>query len=510
MYFFALFAQDNVRINKISIFTDGNSYIEKTINLTPKNNEFIITDALVPRARFGTLLITDKENSIKNLKSYLDSIRTPKLLKVLNTSLYADMLKANLNKRVTIASEEKIREGEIVELIYSSYGNITHVLLQEGSKYDLIRIQDIISISFPSKPMVPYSKIPSKESYAANDKNELKLNLMLEFDNSKPKEVYMNYLQRGISWTPFYYLELDDNRNRAKLTLKAEVINDSEEIKETDIHLFIGEPNFKYSSHLTDLVDFKNLLNPNYDAGRSQPGLSNSYSLNEAVAISGYAHNQNRVKNYQDYYVYKVENESLKKNSRAHYHLFETELEYRHIYVCDLLNINHQINSNRKEENKIYHNIHFVNTTENLMGKGSVTIIDDTDQQYIPLAQSKIEYTPSGAIGLIEITESPEIEVLEKEEVLESDEKKIQFFNRSYRRTRIRAVVKIKNYKDEKIEIKLRKEVFGDVMEDSSFSILEKKEKYYLPNAINQLEWNLYVNPGEEKKLVYEYEYFRS
>ena len=504
-----LAAQEDVKTKKISIFTDGNSFVEKTFKLTPNKGKFTLKGDLVPKARFGTLLVQDKDNSIETIKSFVDTIRTPNLISSVKTASYQDILKANLNKLVTVITKERIRTGEVTEIVYRDSSYPTHVLFKERSHYDLIRISDIINLSFPTKPIIPVAERKEKYPRYKEEEKDVKLNLLLEFEDSDPKEVSLKYLQKGVSWTPFYYLELDDEKSIANFILKGEVINDSEEIKDSALDLFIGEPNFAYSSYLTDLVDFKHLLDPSYDAPPSTNvrAIRATGLLNEA---SAYSPNQNKSpKNYHDFYVYTLENESLPMNSRAHYTLFEQELKYKHVYQCDLLNINHQRNTQQKKDNKVYHSLKYVNNTGNLLGEGPVTIIDNSEAEYVPLAQSKLEYTPSKATGLIKITETPEIEILQKEEVINVEKDRIEFWGYSYKKVRINVVVKVNNYKDENIDLILRQEVFGEVEGNSSFIIVDRKEKYYLPNAINQLEWNLQLKPGEKKEVTYQYEYLR-
>lgn len=504
-----LAGQEDVKTKKISIFTDGNSFVEKTIKLTPDKDKFTLKGDLVPKARFGMLLVQDKDNSIETIKSFVDTIRTPNLISSVKTASYQDILKANLNKLVTITTNEGLKTGEVTEIVYRDGSYPTHILFKERSHYDLIRINDIVNLSFPTKPVVPVAERKEKyPHYNREEEKEVKLNLLLEFADSDPKEISMKYLQRGVSWSPFYYLELNDPTSTASLTLKAEVINDSEGIKDADIDLFIGEPNFAYSSYLTDLMDFKHLLNPSYDAPPSTNvrAIRATALLNEA---SAYSPNQKKSpKNYHDFYVYTLENESLPMNSRAHYTLFEQELKYKHVYQCDLVNINHQRNTQQKKDNKVYHSLKFVNNTGNLLGEGPVTIIDNSEAEYVPLEQSKLEYTPSKATGLIKIAETPEVEILQKEEVINVEKDRTEFWGYSYKKVRISDVVKVNNYKDEKIDLILRQEVFGEVDPNPSFTLLDRKEKYYIPNAINHLEWNLQLKPGEKQEVTYEYEYF--
>ena len=52
------------------------------------------------------------------------------------------------------------------------------------------------------------------------------------------------------------------NEKKAELLLQAEIINDAEDLMNTDIDLVLGTPKFKFDMYLTDLLDYKNILDP--------------------------------------------------------------------------------------------------------------------------------------------------------------------------------------------------------------------------------------------------------
>ncbi len=76
-----LFGQETITFQRVSIFTDGNAFVEKSMRVTPENGAFILKHNLVPKARLGTLSLSSKDGSIKSIKSFVDTIHTPVLLK---------------------------------------------------------------------------------------------------------------------------------------------------------------------------------------------------------------------------------------------------------------------------------------------------------------------------------------------------------------------------------------------------------------------------------------------
>ena len=150
------------------------------------------------------------------------------------------------------------------------------------------------------------------------------------------------------------------------MILQGEIINDAEDLDLTDIDLVLGTPNFKYNMYLTDLLDYNHILNPFYE--NQNPAYANrQYAAEYAIpliskdeTVSGYQQEEDGQQH--DFYIHKLHNISLKKNSRGLFKILDIEVAYRHIYECDLIALkdpNNNYNQNNKEpENKVYHIYH--------------------------------------------------------------------------------------------------------------------------------------------------------
>ena len=92
------------------------------------------------------------------------------------------------------------------------------------------------------------------------------------------------YLSRNLNWTPTYLIELVDEE-KARLTLRAEVINNTEDIENTNVNFVVGVPNFKDANQYSSLVDLA--LNELSSRGLIQP---QAFSNRAAVQTYDYAY----------------------------------------------------------------------------------------------------------------------------------------------------------------------------------------------------------------------------
>jgi hypothetical protein len=53
----------------------------------------------------------------------------------------------------------------------------------------------------------------------------------------------MGYLEHGLGWTPSYLVSLQDDKT-AQITMQAVLVNDAEDLKDTDFFFMAGVPNF--------------------------------------------------------------------------------------------------------------------------------------------------------------------------------------------------------------------------------------------------------------------------
>ncbi|NOX46918.1 MAG: DUF2642 domain-containing protein [Chlorobi bacterium] len=501
-----LFSQSGLNVDKVTVFTDANSYVQKSGAIEAKNGVYELSGEQLPPARFGTLEITDNENTILNITS---SIKPREYnTKPTNINTAQDLLLQNKGINLEIKTAQKNISGELLE-VFPDY------IVIKGDKTILVKTADILSFSFDSEPVFIYTPKPKKQikpmGIHGNKINE-DATLTIHFSSDGTKNINLKYLQKGLSWSPMYTLKLLDGKV-ANLILQAEVINDVEDLKMANIDLVLGTPNFKYDMYLTDLLDYSNILDPFYENTRNGSSRSSYLSAFKIplIAKEDTWHNTQKTDEQQhDFYVHKLNDISLKKNSRGLYKVLDTEITYRHIYECDLIELDYENHNYRRNEdipkNIVYHSLLIENKSDVLFGAGSVLVVDGSNDLELPLAQNKLDYIPPKSEGTIKLTENHEIEISHKETITNKSASRFEFWGRYYFKATIKGSVKIKNLKSENIEIAVRDFINGEVINvGSNGEILYQKQPVYSPNSESKVKWTLDVKPGEEKEITYSY-----
>ena len=498
-----LFSQNGIETKKLVIFTDGNSYVVKEGMINTQNKYFVLEKDQLPIPRYGTLFIKDADNSLKYVSSNIE-----KELNGVESNNIITILTKNIGKNLEIQTESELISGKLAN-VFPGY------IIINSDKETIIKIDNILSFKFLEAIIISSNNdkpITTKkyDNYGREIKNDnIKSKVKLHFDSEGQKSIHMSYLQKGVSWNPNYRLNLN-SKNKALLSLQAEIINDIEEFKETEIELVVGKPNFKYHEYLTDLIDFNNTLNPYYEKPQNNNNYYNSGTLLDEVVITN--NNQKQTK-FHDFQVHKLTKISLDKNSRAIFNIFEKKVPYKHIYECELkpqnFNNSYHNNRNNEEANIVYHSIQIENTTNSLLSKGSVFIFEDTNSSNRPIAQSKMAFIPEEAQGTIKLTENNEIEINRNEKITKRQEEEIEFWGRDYYKAHIEGTIKIVNYNKQKIELHINSEINGELKGiNQQLEIISQKQPFHSPNYQSKVKWKIFLEAGETKEIKYNYEVF--
>jgi len=506
-----LVSQSPFKVDKVTIFTDANAYIHKSGTVSTENGTYEISGDNLPVARFGTLEITDNENTLLHV---ISSVKPPEVEnKSTNATNSKMLLSQNKGISLEIETDTQVILGELID-VYTD-----HLILktEKTGKVVMVKIEDINSFTFNSEPtflktQTNQNKVNIQLGVRGQDNNKYTV-LNLHFSSDGQKDLSLKYLQKGLSWSPMYTLRLV-NEKKAGLILQAEIINDAEDLNVTDIHLVLGTPNFKYDEYLTDLIDYNNILDPYFES--THPGSTRNLYLAEYKiplisrdeTISGSKKKEDEQQH--DFYIHKLNYISLKKNSRGLFKILDTEVAYRHIFECDLISLDYQNNRNRRNEddvqNTIYHSILIDNNSDVMFGRGSVLVVDGAQESELPLAQNTLEYIPPRSEGIIKITENHEIQISHKEKIIARSTNKIEFWGRDYFEAKIEGTVTVKNLKSENIEILIRNILHGKLDNiGTKGEIVYQRQPLYSPNYKSKVKWTLQLKPGEEKELIYQY-----
>ena len=248
------FAQDvekDFKTNSISIFKNGSAFFLKSGTVKTQDGNYLINEN-IPSALFGTLWIHSPKGELKHISSYTENIQKQMQKRAQN---FEEMLSLNIEKKVKLhIGKDEIVEGTVEE-IENKKDTLTNLNLlfpnavitfKTSDKWLTLKTSEIRRIEFLEKPNQLF------EYQTKEDKPVVKI----EFNTKKTDQALnLMYLENGLSWSPNYLIELIDDKT-ANLTLRSEVVNDAENIKNTEINFVVGIPNFRFANKLSSLVDF--------------------------------------------------------------------------------------------------------------------------------------------------------------------------------------------------------------------------------------------------------------
>ncbi|NJN24502.1 MAG: hypothetical protein HC819_00125 [Cyclobacteriaceae bacterium] len=503
LLFFPIFCQgqdEDLKTSSVSIFSDGNAFYVKDGIIAPTGGKYFFYNEKIPQARYGTLWFASSTSALLAFKSYNDTTLSVATRTIKDLS---ELLSLNLEKKATL----KLQESELTGIIkgvefQKGAATLVHVLTDD-QRWVSLKPEEIKMAGFEEKPLI--SKMDSIKKPTKT--------LELTF-KEKGKEVplKMMYLQKGLSWNPFYYLQIKTGQS-AQITMRAEVINDAEHIHDARLNLVVGEANFKYAEKMAGLVKFNKILDPsaeadnrnfyNYDMDISEVILQQPAKRSfEAQIIS---------EEVEDYYFYPIEHVDLPMHSRAHFELFSTNVNYEDIYECTLteqINLNNMYGNTQppQQENKVYHSLKIHNKSNNPLAEAPVFLLDEQGGDTKPLAQDRMEYTPINAKSLVKISESKDVEIKSNEIITVKDEEGQNIWGRRYYKAVVKGSIKIISYKNEAIKLELSHLIHGNILNTSLPWEIVWQKVQSSPNDINMVRWNIDLEKGEEKTIEYEYE----
>lgn len=520
------FAQNTEKGQRVAVFKNGTGFFFNPMTLKAEKEgeqkgKFIIKS--LPEALFGTFWFYTNGKPISSLKSYESEEETDSK-KVTNLH---EMLYANKGKNVEItlkygAENNTEIVGKIQDVNLSS-GMIFLETTKPKVGFMAVLMNEIKAISFPAKPTTDYSPLQKQRI------------IEVEIDKAGAQEnVEMAYLQRGIGWLPSYLVHLKDDK-KAQIVLRAELVNDAEDIKDATLSLVVGVPNFKYDRLVSPFVSnqtlesFLNQLNSgSTDNLRYRQQMSNMITMQSNAAydyaemdVVGGGGNTSEVEtqSQEDLFFYTRKGVSLPKGGRALYSLFTEEVDYKHIYEVELAQ-NNGYNVVYKQENEqkndVYHSLELKNSTDFPWTTGTAmvtqprktkegTVSTTADPQV--LSQDMLKYTAKTAKTMLRLTVAPDIMVKDNEQETER-ESNIKQKKIVYDLVTATATIEVKNYKDKEINLKVSRTIIGEMLKTDSDWETKKRPNYYAINPVNDVNWELKLGAGESKTITYSYQFY--
>jgi hypothetical protein len=491
----------NTEVKSVAVFKNGLGFFMREGKCQPKDGRAITKWA--PNAALGSLWISsfDKDNSIEEITALKEDYTNET-----EAASIEDLLKANTGKKVNIIMGDKIIEGTIKSVLEKPSESSKTLLLETKDGITALGIYGISKVDFPGSISLKY---PSKEKIKK---------LKFKFSGS-PNEakIGISYLQKGITWIPSYLINIKDP-NKAVIIMKAEIMNDIEDMENVDASFVVGYPSFLYSNILTPMAleenisQFISALNSGGRRMNEYGSLSNvmrqtavSFDENERVdpeldyssGIKGLSGESE-----EDLFLYQKKGLTLKKGERAYYNIFSDKTDYKHTYEWEIPNT---MTISPGEREQVWHSIKITNSTDYPWTTAPAFVVSDSR----PIAQNTINYTPKGSKVNLKLTIANDVKTDRKENEIDR-KRSVEIYKRYYDLVTIEGELVIKNYKKQDINMEIKKNLTGEVIEISHNGKIKKiAEGLKDVNFNSILTWDLSVKAGEEINIKYKYKLYQ-
>lgn len=497
----------------------------------------------VPNATLGSLWIAPNDAGAS-----LDGVvaRRNKLSVQQNLTSLADVLLANAGKVVTVVdNSQKEYTGEIVgfrqaqpaekagdgstplssssgESFYANgltsapqpHGAPEFLLLKSDGKLLALYFRNIARVILPADSVLQQSQ--------EEERKALQFKIKGVTDHAS---LTMGYLEHGLGWTPSYLVSLQDD-NKAQITMQAVLVNDAEDLKNSDLFFVVGVPNFAYSNVPSpmalqqSLLDFmqaaakKDEMSARYSnaiMGQAVGGMLDRDAL-AAPSLTSTAEELQGVQE-EDLFLYSRKDVTLARGERATYNVFSDTVSYEHIYEWNLEDQprvdgfgNPQsipvTGSDRSLKENVWHALRLKNTTKFPWTSAPTLVISGTK----PIAQDTVPYTPKSATSNLKLTIATDIRASHEENEVERQRDVQRRHNYNYDEVTVEGKLTIKNYKGKEVRLSIADRVRGTVESQTSSGKSEKlAEAIAVDNPLSRLTWEVTLQAGEERVIKYRY-----
>ena len=513
----------NTKPKTIAVFKNGLGFFirEGEVELQDK---WGVTES-VPQAALGSLWIgsLDEDTQIEEVIGFFEDVKSDTEAITLQ-----ELLKANIGKKAVVTANNQVIEGTIKSVP------------EDRVSYPESRLQRV-----PSQPAV-IAIISTKEGEVAINKNAVsKIEFPLNFSTKIPSQerakrikfklatrkkkaaLSLSYLQKGISWIPSYLVNIEDPK-KARITMKAILINDTEDLDNVDAFFVVGYPNFMYADVLSPLALDQALSQfiTGLEAGARRRDeysqLSNIMRQSRPATFEEEARVQPLDYGYaaikgvpgaseEDLFLYHKKGILLRKGERAYYHIFSQEVDYKHIYewnVPDTLNVDprgyQRSGQPQMDEEQVWHSIKLENSTDYPWTTAPALTVSG----WKPLAQDVINYTPKGIKTNLKLTVATDIKTNRNEYEIER-QRDVRLYRSSYDLVTVKGELYIHNAKPKDVTMEIKKKVTGEVLAVSHDGKITKvAEGLRGVNFNSFISWEIPVKAGEEVEITYTYKVY--
>jgi len=506
------------RVQSVALFKNGLGYFTRVGELPAAPSEIEVGP--LPAAVHGTFWLGWEEGvAFDDLRSR--EVEAAEMRAALSV---AELLRANVGKRARLflAGEEQPLTGRIAAVPQpprpvppSPYLSIIPppgppapalVLVESDGNVFGVPIGSVLRVAFLERAE---TQVPVEGRHIA---------LAGQLTQGRRRQpLSVSYLVKGITWAPSYRVDISQP-DEARLTAKAAILNEIEDLADTHVDLVTGFPYLEFSeiiSPLAQKTDLQGFLNALYRGGdqrqyrreavMAQVALNVPYAYAEGTPGPDYGAPVEGVE-AEDLFFYPVEGVTLARGETGYYPLFSAPVPYEHVYTWDIPDYigdsDHYQDPNQPRQQIVWHSLRLTND----MGMPWTTAPAETVQGGRILGQATLHYTPRGGETLLKITQALGIEADEVELEINRQADARTFRGSRYDLVTVQGTLKLRSHLDKPVAMEITKLITGEVQESSPAAEVEKLAAGLQGvNARSRLTWKLELPAGAEQEITYSF-----
>lgn len=525
-----------LQLKEVSLFKNGLGFFVSEAEIPKKAESFYIVPQAAPV--HGTFWVSYPEK----VKVEMLAAREEQTDEEVEVTNILELLAANVGKKVRliISDEEKI-EGVIEQFVieepkepanpyspgsvppgqtrrmggYVSMPELVIVKTKEGEA--AIRAGNIRRIDFVDEKAT---------RTRVNKLKEYRLDVNLAKGSGRGT-IGVSYLAKGVTWAPSYIIDVTEPEE-AKMSAKAEVLNEICDFDGVDLQLVTGFPNVQFSDVVSPLALKENLAGflqalssgqsvRGRAAGRMENVMRQSVMYQaEAMDASGVlmpaygAAEAGKVA--EDLFLYPVRDVTLCKGCVGYVPLFTETVPYKHIYQWQIPNYldeyeryRSDVRPGEKDEQVVWHCIRLENNTKVPWTTAPAEIVKENTI----LGQDILSYTPAKAKSTVRITRAVGVKAEEAEFEQERKRDAAQMYGYHYDLVTIDGKLSLSNFQEKAITLEITKILSGEL---KSAELEPKADKLArglrIMNTVLKLTWTIELGAGEQKEISYTYDVY--
>ncbi len=334
----------------------------------------------------------------------------------------------------------------------------------------------------------------------------------------KPGKVSIVALERGLTWTPAYAVNLQPDGKTLVLVAKATISNDLERLSGLDCRFVTGFPNLPFMDTLDPLVSYLMATPAGFPGGGmgggggfgGQMAAAKSVGYNEADRALAASAQAPDGESLGELFFYRRPGVSVDVGGRAAYTLFRTTAPYDTVYTWDLVDpapggSNFQprvLPPGAPSPEEVWQTLRFANTAKLPLTTGPATTFSEGQI----IGQDTLKYASPGQTAELRVTRSLDLspDFLEEETGRERGFVKRPDNYPIYDRVTVRGTLTLVNRKSKAVKVRIRRPFTGEWLSgEGEPTVTTTAAGLRQPNPTGLAEWTKTVEPGATLKLTY-------